>query len=189
VFGFEADAQWTGQRGSGDFVCAVTAVPGAGTICVPGLTAGAPAGFAGTTLTLTHELEWFGTFRARAGVLVTPEVLLYATGGLAYGSIETTSALTSITPALVGVTNVTSSSTTRVGWTIGGGIEAMFARDWSFKLEYLYVDLGNVSGSNTLITLPPVTGITASWDSKITDNIIRAGINYRFSPGPVVARY
>jgi outer membrane immunogenic protein len=185
VFGFEADAQWTGQKGSGTFTCAATVIGGA---CLPGLTF-LPPGVTGSALTISQELEWFGTVRARAGVLVTPEVLLYVTGGLAYGSIKTDTAFTVPTGVVTSVTALTSGSTIKAGWTVGGGLEAMFARDWSFKLEYLYVDLGSVSGATTAITIPPTFGITAAWDSKITDNILRAGINYRFSPGPVVARY
>jgi outer membrane immunogenic protein len=70
-----------------------------------------------------------------------------------------------------------------VGWTVGAGIEGAIGGNWTAKLEYLYVDLGRVSGS---FTLPPTT--VPSFSSRITDNILRVGVNYRFG-GPVVARY
>jgi outer membrane immunogenic protein len=60
-----------------------------------------PAGAVGTNLALDQSLEWFGTVRGRAGVLVTPQVLLYGTGGLAYGSIKSTGALAGFTPGVL----------------------------------------------------------------------------------------
>jgi outer membrane immunogenic protein len=57
-----------------------------------------PAGATGTNVALDQSLEWFGTVRGRAGLLATPQVLLYGTGGLAYGSIKTSAALAGFTP-------------------------------------------------------------------------------------------
>ena len=73
-----------------------------------------------------------------------------------------------------------SSRQTHAGWTIGGGIEAMFGGNWSGKLEYLYMDLG--SFDNTVALAAPPIGAAIS--SRLTDNIFRAGINYHFSAGP-----
>ena len=78
--------------------------------------------------------------------------------------------------------------TSKFGWTVGGGIEAMFGAGWSGKLEYLYIDLGTVDNSAVLATGVGF-GIGANLSSRVKDNIFRAGINYHFSPGPVVARY
>jgi outer membrane immunogenic protein len=188
VFGLETDAQWTGQRGSTTALCPATSavVPGP---CLPGLTF-VPVGAFGTAATLDQKLEWFGTFRGRVGVAVVPSVLLYATGGAAYGTLKTNLGLTGFTANGTPVTAAGSSSDTRLGWTVGGGIEAMFAANWSAKIEYLYMDLGTVSST---ALFPTATGVAlgASLNSRITDNIIRGGINYHFSagPGPVVARY
>jgi opacity protein-like surface antigen len=70
-------------------------------------------------------------------------------------------------------------STTKTGWTAGAGIEGAIpsTRDWTWKIEYLYVDLGTVSGngSDTFDFVGPFT-----WSTKFTDNIVRGGINYRF---------
>jgi outer membrane immunogenic protein len=187
VFGLETDLQWSGERGSANFFC-----PGSGvslvaltpSVCTPGVV-NVPA-TNGTGVTVDQKIEWFGTFRARAGVLVTPSVLAYATGGLAYGSVKTDMTLTSIgVPGATTNSSSSSSTSTHAGWTVGGGIEAMFGSNWSGKLEYLYVDLGTFS-SSVALPLPPV-GATIS--SRVTDNIFRAGINYHFNAGPVVARY
>ncbi len=189
VFGLEADLQWSGQRGSGDFLCAAggAVIPGAGVLpgpCLAGSTF-LPPGTIGATLSVDQRLEWFGTLRGRLGVLVTPSVLLYGTGGLAFGSVKTDALLASITPGGVPVAATSSTSTTHAGWTIGAGIEAHLGGNWTGKAEYLYMDLGTFSSTVAL----PAAFIGANINSRITDNIFRVGINYHFSPGPVVARY
>jgi outer membrane immunogenic protein len=113
-------------------------------------------------------------------------VLLYGTGGLAYGEIKTTGALAGITPGGVAIASVVSNSDTRFGWTVGAGIEGKITRNWSAKLEYLYMDLGGFSGGS--YTLAPGSVLGARVDSNFRDHILRAGLNYTFG-GPVVARY
>jgi outer membrane immunogenic protein len=182
VLGAEADIQWSGERKRANYSCAGTA---AGGVCLPGLTF-LPAGATGTNLALSESLEWFGTVRGRAGVLVTPKVLLYGTGGLAYGSIKTSGTLTGFNPNGGALAFAGSSSDTRVGWTVGAGVEAMITQNWTAKLEYLYMDLGRFNSAT--FTLAPGSLIGVNVSSKFTDNILRAGINYKFG-GPVVARY
>jgi outer membrane immunogenic protein len=185
VLGLEADAQWSGEKGSSAFLCAAGGGVGPGP-CVPGLTF-LPPGLVGTTVTLNQSIEWFGTFRARAGLLVTPSILAYVTGGLAFGSIASDGAITTANPFGAAVVGAFSSKSTNAGWTAGGGIEAHLGGNWTGKAEYLYMDLGSV-GNTVAINVPP-TSIGARIDSRITDHIARVGLNYHFSPGPVVARY
>ena len=182
VLGLEADIQWSGEKGRAAYGCAGTL---AGGVCLPGLTF-LPAGGTGTNLALQDKLEWFGTVRGRAGLLATPKVLLYGTGGLAYGSIKTTATLTGFDPNGGALAFVGSSSNTRVGWTVGAGIEGMITQNWTAKLEYLYMDLGRFN--NASFTLAPGSLIGVNVSSKFTDNILRVGVNYRFG-GPVVAKY
>lgn len=181
VFGLETDLQWTGQRGSTSFC----------------LTVGCPVG--GFVANADYKLQWFGTARARAGWLVDPRVLLYVTGGAAYGQIKADHTAGILGLPLLG----SSTSTTRLGWTVGGGIEAMLSSNWTIKAEYLYVDLGSVAsgalgGATTAIFAGvPEPGFTTVVDTtfagaartRVRDNIARIGINYHFSAGPVVARY
>ena len=101
VLGIETDAQWTGQKGSTTVLCPVVG-------CFPT----AVAAGTGVGAALSDKLEWFGTFRGRGGVLVTPSVLLYATGGLAYGSLQTDLALSGFTATGAPVTIAGSRSTT-----------------------------------------------------------------------------
>jgi outer membrane immunogenic protein len=184
VFGIEADAQWSDEKGRASYLCAATVVPAAGA-CLPGLTF-LPPGVAGSSLTLDQHLEWFGTLRGRIGVLATPRVLFYGTGGLAYGSIKTTGALTSFNGFGVAVTSVASNSDVRVGWTVGAGIEGKITNNWSAKLEYLYMDFDSFRAGS--FTTAPVVALGANVDTRFHDHILRAGLNYTFG-GPVVARY
>lgn len=184
VWGVEADIQWSGEKGRANYLCAATVVP-AGGVCLPGLTF-LPPGATGTTLALDQSLEWFGTARLRGGILATPRVLLYATGGLAYGSLKTTGTLSGFN-GNGGVVAVSGSSTeTRLGWTVGAGVEGKITQNWSAKLEYLYMDLGRYDSLS--LSLAPASLIGARVSSHFTDHILRAGINYQFG-GPVVAKY
>jgi outer membrane immunogenic protein len=73
-----------------------------------------------------------------------------------------------------------------IGWTAGAGMEWMFARNWSAKAEYLYVDLGKHAATG--VTLPnaiPPGSYTASADFR--EHIARFGVNYKFDWGAVVA--
>lgn len=71
------------------------------------------------------------------------------------------------------------STDTRVGWTVGAGVERKFTRNWSAKLEYLYMDFG----SKTCF------GTANQADVSFHDHVLRAGFNYAFAPTPVVAKY
>jgi outer membrane immunogenic protein len=181
VWGIEGDIQWSGERGSAAYRCAPTAIGGA---CLPGLTF-LPPGSTGTNLALDQSLEWFGTARLRGGILASPQLLLYGTGGLAYGSIKSTGLIAGNNANGLAVAATGSNSDVRFGWTVGVGAEYLFARDWSAKLEYLYMDLGRF---NSTFTLAPLSPIAATVSSHFTDHILRAGVNYHFN-GPVVAKY
>jgi outer membrane immunogenic protein len=116
------------------------------------------------------SLDALGTFRGRVGYAAgaTGNWLLYATGGLAIGDVRGWDALM---PA--------SGNDWRAGWTVGAGVEAAIAPNWTAKLEYLHVDLGNGQVFNI------VPGIAESVSFKA--DIVRAGINYKFGGGAVSA--
>jgi outer membrane immunogenic protein len=147
VLGLEADIQATGQQGTATFQC--------GAPCVTP-----------QSETVTVKMDWFGTARGRLGYTVTPTVLLYGTGGLGYGDVETSGSGTSSF----------SGSTWHLGWTAGAGIETRIAGNWTAKLEYLYFSDARVC--NPCQPTPP---ISASVSSGVTaDNIVRVGVNYIF---------
>ncbi len=103
--------------------------------------------------------------------------LLYVTGGLAYGGGKYT--LNTIDGA--GNTAALNSSGIRTGWALGAGAEYAFSRNWSAKLEYLYVDLGNQRMAGAVFTPAGVaTGTTITSNRENAFHTIKAGINYRF---------
>jgi outer membrane immunogenic protein len=176
VWGLEADIQGTDEKGSRNFTCATS-------VCTPPF--GVIAVFPGPAVPVTpmdQKIEWFGTFRGRAGFLATPTVLLYGTGGLAYGDVRTAE---TIGAGAFAFTN----TETRFGWTVGAGVEGAIGGNWTAKLEYLYVDLGRTTGTfQTTIGALGGGVLSSNYSSHITDNVLRAGVNYRFG-GPVVAKY
>lgn len=97
---------------------------------------------------------WFGTLRGRAGFAYN-NILLYGTAGFAFGGVRAESA---------GL----SEAKTHAGWTAGAGVEVGITQNWSAKVEYLFVHLGDRSYS--------VTGVNNGMDS----NLVRLGVNYRF---------
>jgi outer membrane immunogenic protein len=177
VWGIEADIQASGQKGSTAFTCAL--------LCTSGDAFDELRNVSGT---FEQKLRWFGTLRGRLGVAAGPSVMPYLTGGLAYGGIRTGGTLSGLTVGgLATSTSFGPSSVTRTGWTAGAGIEGLLGGGWTVKLEYLYIDLGTVSTVATFPTNAPP--LTATYNSRITDNIARVGINYLFGGGPVAARY
>jgi outer membrane immunogenic protein len=158
VLGLEADFQGSGQKADGSY-----SFPGFGP---PTCTAFGCV--AATTITYSDKLDWFGTVRGRIGYAMgaTGNWLPYLTGGWAYGH-GTISGTTSATGTSF------SGSQDYSGWTVGGGVEWAFADHWSAKVEYLYIDFGNGP------TVPVSTGLTIV-SGTMTDNIVRAGINYKF---------
>jgi outer membrane immunogenic protein len=103
------------------------------------------------------DVNWFGTLRGRLG-FATDAALFYATGGLAFGDID--SAIRNDANWITG--------NTAVGWTVGGGIEYALRPGWSAKLEYLHVDLG-WTDRNAAVGLK----------SDAVFDVVRIGLNYR----------
>ncbi len=127
------------------------------------------------------SLDWIGTVRGRIGFVATPDnrLLIYGTGGFAYAGGSTNF---SVYDATQGAYWNGSPSSTRTGWTIGGGVEYAITNNITIKGEYLYVDLGsqnlNTVGNLAAQTVFPGTYATAkiNYDASI----FRAGVNYKF---------
>jgi outer membrane immunogenic protein len=165
VFGLEADIQ--GVAGSAR----------TGTIVTP-----SPAfpAFPLTT-TFSDRLDYLGTVRGRIGFLATPQMLLYGTGGLAYGGTKTT-ITQSIAAPDPSIPAFASSSTTRAGFSVGGGVEWMLWSRWSAKAEFLYYDLGRQSLPLAVVSTAVPGAVTGSATANIryTGEIARVGLNYHF---------
>ena len=155
VFGVEGDLSWVDEYGSHPDNNSFSLVAD------PGIQS------------FTKE-TWLATARGRAGYAVN-NLLFYVTGGYAAAGVEA-GIKDADTNALIA-----SATSTRSGWTGGGGIEWGFLPNWSAKFEWLFVKFEN-NGFVTVLGDGPRSGVT------LDDNVVRAGINYRFG-GPVVARY
>ena len=110
----------------------------------------------GTSETCSHQaVADFLAGMGRKGYAID-RFMPYVTGGAAFGDVKTN------------IPGLGSESTTRAGWTVGAGAEYAFAPNWTVKAEYLFVDLGkftcNLCGANV----------------KFNENIVRAGLNYKF---------
>ncbi|MCA1364772.1 porin family protein [Bradyrhizobium sp. IC3069] len=131
--------------------------------------------------------DWLVTVRGRAGYAVD-KTLLYVTGGLAVGSVKGSWDLTSSN----GYTKTGSVSETKVGWTVGAGVEHAFVPNWTVKLEYLYTDLGGVDYTSTYVPgstfAPPGSNYVERISQDLTFHTVRAGLNYKFG-GPMMAKY
>jgi outer membrane immunogenic protein len=151
VLGVETDIQATTQKANGASVCAALAC--------------------GVAITQTSEdsIPWLGTLRLRAGVAFD-RFLVYGTGGAAYGDFKSTQTMTTVLGSVT-----TAVSNQRPAWVIGGGVEAMLTRNWSVKFEYLYLDTGRFTTTYSLAGIGLITD-----ESRMTDNIVRLGVNYRF---------
>lgn len=126
---------------------------------------------------ITTDIDWLGTARVRTGYLVSPNVLTYVTGGLAFA--QTTS---SIEPVYTGRDPVSSTSAdnNHIGWTIGGGAEWALTKHLSLKAEYLYIDLGKQDYDFHGVTNNVPSYDTDHYKPDLSLHAIRAGINYRF---------
>jgi outer membrane immunogenic protein len=135
-----------------------------------------------TTLAAKVSTSYVGTVRGRLGILLTPSWLAYVTGGLAYGGADVSTTLVQSAPNGFAGTGTGSFSGTRIGGAFGGGLEWMFARRWTTRVEYLHYDLGTASGSfaatSSFFLTPVYQNVTSS--AHVQGNLVRAGVNYLF---------
>jgi outer membrane immunogenic protein len=101
---------------------------------------------------------------------VGPRSRLYGTAGGAGANVETA------------LTGLPFQNNPKFGWTVGAGVEVALAEHWTFKAEYLFVDLGNVSCNHGYscgfdATAPAVNGNDAV---KLNENIFRVGLNFKY---------
>ena len=182
VWGVEADIQYVDMPRSGGGATSpanYTFVPNpAGLGISRGLAFAPPP--ATVVTNGTREMDYLGTVRGRLGYAFD-NLLLYATGGFAYGGGAEN--------------NINGSNDMRYGYTVGGGLEYGFSQNWSMKIEGLYVSLdrrngGNAVGSGTFngATNTVTLNTTGSEFRNLDFGLVRVGLNYKFG-GPAVARY
>ena len=169
VFGVEADLQYTDIK---DRRVATGAL-------APGLVTGASS----------LELNYLGTLRGRIGFTPVDRLLLYVTGGLAYGDAKLNGTLTAgalpggLAPASGAVWSG-SRGQTKAGFALGAGAEYAFTNNLTAKVEGLYYDLGDIKVTQPGINAPGQVaqgiGIFAVQKAELNGFIVRAGLNYKF---------
>lgn len=122
---------------------------------------------AGSCQTSTSN-DWLATLRGRVGYAFD-RVLLYGTAGGAVGNVKGT---------LTSGTTTVSGDNTEFGWTAGAGLEFAITPNVTAKAEYLFVDLSNGSVTCSVAACAATTTVPVKFDA----NIIRAGLNFKFSP-------
>jgi outer membrane immunogenic protein len=133
--------------------------------------AGFPGGFA-----LSQRDRELGSVTGRLGYTWGP-TMLYAKGGYAWR--DNTLGLSGAGAPVA----FTTSGNRSDGYTVGGGLEYMFAPNWSAKAEYQYYNFGS-----TTVTGGPASVVGARW--RDDDHTVKVGLNYRFGwGGPAVSRY
>ena len=166
------------------------------------------------------NLEWLGTVRGRIGVVpFNPNLLIYGTGGFAYGQTHdqfnngffggfgpfggpffvpgvTTPGVApfgGLGLAGLAFLNNNNNNQVKTGWTAGGGVEWAFTPNLSAKIEYLYVQLYNNNNNNGFFGGGGCNNgfFGGGGNCRNSENIVRVGINYHWSPAPVpvVAKY
>jgi len=151
VFGIEDDLSWTSEKGS------ASDIPPFATVA-----------------TSQTSVQWLDTLRGRAGV-AQDRLFVYGTGGVAWAG-------TSVNVSNPAVPASVTDSRTRTGWVLGLGTEwagwTWPAGSLTFKLEYLYADFGTRTYINPQVTTGAFT--VATRGVQLSDNIFRAGINWKF---------
>lgn len=157
VFGIESDIAWANVRGgssiNGDFRTNTGNIPWAAQI--------------------DNRLSWLGTTRGRVGYAFG-NFLPYVTGGIAYGSFNTSGI------AAIGSSSINASfaqsfsgSTTNVGWTVGAGLEYAITPHLLARVEYLHYDLGSTNWQ--VLTDPSITLNTSH-----NGDLARLGVAWKF---------
>lgn len=200
VLGVEADAMGFSNVKARAESALVADVPGGGGFRIGAFTTG------------SRSLNFLGTLRLRVGWLALPTLLVYATGGLAYGKISGDYGVTqayfppAAAPyALAAWAGQGAYRKLDAGWTLGFGAEWMIFPGVSIKGEYLYYALGSVQTPAAIQADPTsLPAFGAAWRNaarsyaSYNGQIFRVGLNMRFSEyvplaapvgGPIYARY
>jgi outer membrane immunogenic protein len=148
-------------------------------------------------LVASEKADWFGTVRGRIGWLPVDRLLVYGTGGLAYGQIKETLVFNGAPNSNAGSGSsgfgfqcsatglgcfVGSSSRIAIGYAAGAGLEYAISRNFTLRAEYLYVNLGKTSTRAFAVT-PKIPYALSSFVGDFGGfdfNVVRVGLNYRF---------
>jgi opacity protein-like surface antigen len=132
--------------------------------------------------TLSDNVKYLGTARARLGWTPIQNVLLYGTGGLAWERVERTLSAAS---ALTGLSDTITRRDARdhFGWAAGAGAEVMlFSPNWLGRVEYLHYDFGTVESVNSFVSTDPTVTPRSDRGGRQIIDLVRVGLSYKFTP-------
>ena len=140
---------------------------------------GTPFPNAGSFLAAHERIQWLGTVRGRIGFAPICRLLIYGTGGFAYGNVDYSA------NANFGNGNSTypvDFTDTKTGWTAGGGLEYALSNHWTVRAEYLHYDLGDASRTQNQLTrgVPQGPPFFVRYNFDTSGEIVRAGLNFKF---------
>jgi outer membrane immunogenic protein len=129
--------------------------------------------------------NWIGSATTRLGI-ARDTWLLYGKAGAAWANNSYSLTHAGFIPGLGPFGFAANMSETRIGWTVGTGLEWAFARNWTAKVEYDYMDFGtaseNFAGNFSGAIAPPLfTNIAVNVKDTISE--VKVGVNYKFDPG------
>jgi outer membrane immunogenic protein len=166
VYGVEADISWVGAK--------ATETWGA-------------LSSSSRFISQSQDIPWLATFRLRAGIDFE-STLFYFTGGLAVGQVtDSFNAFCGAFPCNGAPAGAMfaglSEDTTRLGWTVGAGVEHMFPSHWTVRGEFRYVDLGRTSVTCTgLATGPCAAANPNTYRGEFSNTLMSGlvGLGYKF---------
>lgn len=161
VAGIEGDWSWTKAGGSFSQPWSSNPPPGPGPV--------------GSFTSMGSTLDWLASIRGRVGYVVMPNLMVYATGGAAWGKLDYTA---NNSNGFTYATTVAVSST-QTGYVVGGGLEWGFTRNWLLRGEYLYYRLNGAPSVIAQSVSYPTFPSGYSWSSTNV-NVARLGLSYKF---------
>jgi outer membrane immunogenic protein len=161
VVGLEGDWSWT--KAGGAFTQGWIANGGA--IVAPG-----------SQTSMSANLNWIASARARVGYLIAPSLMAYATGGAAWAKVDYSGVSTNNGNGYLATFN---SSSMQAGYVAGGGVEWMVTDNWTVRAEYLYYQFAK--GPNVDATQPSAGAFPSNfvW-GKPDVSVAQAGLSYKF---------
>lgn len=136
------------------------------------------SGLAG--IAASANTSWLATVRPRIGY-AADRVLVYATGGAAFGRVQFVDAYKGFSPLGSGFEfGLATASQVRAGWSAGVGVEYAVSEHWILSAEYLHFDLGSIAAAAAVTTQFSGSNATFNFSTKVSGDIARGGIAYKF---------
>jgi outer membrane immunogenic protein len=133
--------------------------------------------------------KYDASIRGRAGYLITPVILAYATAGVAFRDASYAINCPSGISSWCTAPEYSNIHTLQTGYTVGGGVEGFVAPNLLLRAEYRYSDFG---GKDSTYFGTPAAADYFATHTHLSSSTVTVGLAYKFSmpePGPVVARY